>query len=76
MLPKAEVMKEILIPRIFSEIVRGEAFYISVPKMKTNLYTGVTLGCVITSYSIHYTKLYESLVLTGAGLPELGCAVS
>lgn len=45
MLPKAKVMKEILIPRIFSEIVKGEAFYISVPKMKTNLYTGVTLGC-------------------------------
>ncbi len=44
MLPKAEVMKEILIPRIFSEVVSGDAFYISVPKMKTNLYTGVTLG--------------------------------
>lgn len=44
MLPKAKVMKEIFIPRIFSEVVRGEAFYISVPKMKTNLYTGVTLG--------------------------------
>lgn len=44
MLPKAEVMKEIFIPRIFSEVVRGKAFYISVPKMKTNLYTGVTLG--------------------------------
>ncbi|MBU2511083.1 DUF362 domain-containing protein [bacterium] len=43
-LPKAKVMKEIYIPRIFSEVVRGEAFYISVPKMKTNLYTGVTLG--------------------------------
>lgn len=44
MLPKAKVMKEIFIPRIFSEVVRGEAYYISVPKMKTNLYTGVTLG--------------------------------
>ena len=44
MLPKAEVMKEILIPDLFDEIVRGEAFYISVPKMKTNIYTGVTLG--------------------------------
>ena len=44
LLPKAEIMKEIFIPRIFSEVVRGEAFYISVPKMKTNLYTGVTLG--------------------------------
>jgi len=54
MLPKAEVMKEILIPRIFSEIVRGEAFYISVPKMKTNLYTGVTLGCKNAMGTIPY----------------------
>lgn len=44
LLPKAQVMREIVIPRIFSEVVRGEAFYISMPKMKTNLYTGVTLG--------------------------------
>lgn len=44
MLPKAEVMKEVCIPRILSEVVRGDAYYISVPKMKTNLYTGVTLG--------------------------------
>lgn len=43
-LPKAQVMKDIRIPKIFSEVVRGEAFYISVPKLKTNLYTGVTLG--------------------------------
>ncbi len=44
MLPKAEVMKEILIPDTFDDIVKGKAFYISVPKMKTNIYTGVTLG--------------------------------
>ena len=44
LLPHARIMREIVIPRIFSEVVRGEAFYISVPKMKTNLYTGVTLG--------------------------------
>ncbi len=44
LLPKARVMRELVIPRIFSEVVRGEAFYISMPKMKTNLYTGVTLG--------------------------------
>lgn len=44
MLPKAEVMKEILIPQLFDEIVKGDAFYVSVPKMKTNIYTGVTLG--------------------------------
>ncbi len=43
-LPKARVMKECIVPKIFSEIARGDAFYISVPKMKTNLYTDVTLG--------------------------------
>ena len=43
-LPKASVQREILVPRIFSEVVRGEAAYVSVPKLKTNLYTGVTLG--------------------------------
>jgi hypothetical protein len=37
-------MREVYVPQIFSEVVRGEAFYISVPKLKTNLYTGVTLG--------------------------------
>ena len=42
--PKAEVQKEVFLPRILSEVVRGEALYVSVPKMKTNLYTGVTLG--------------------------------
>lgn len=44
LLPKARIMKEIVVPKLISEIVRGEAFYISIPKMKTNLYTGVTLG--------------------------------
>ena len=44
MLPKAEVMREVYLPDILDAVVRGEAFYISVPKMKTNLYTGVTLG--------------------------------
>jgi len=42
--PQARVQKEIIVPEIFSEVISGEAFYISVPKMKTNLYTGVTLG--------------------------------
>lgn len=44
MLPKAEVMKEVYIPEIFKEVVDGSAYYISVPKLKTNLYTQVTLG--------------------------------
>lgn len=44
LLPRARVMREAVIPRTFSQVVRGEAFYISMPKMKTNLYTGVTLG--------------------------------
>jgi len=43
-LPKAEVMKEVYLPKVLEQVVNGEAFYISVPKMKTNLYTGVTLG--------------------------------
>lgn len=44
MLPKAEVMKEVYIPQLFQEVVDGRAYYISVPKLKTNLYTQVTLG--------------------------------
>lgn len=44
MLPKAEVMKEVYIPELFDEVVKGSAYYISVPKLKTNLYTQVTLG--------------------------------
>jgi uncharacterized protein (DUF362 family) len=48
--PKAEVQKDVYIPRIFSEVVRGEALYVSVPKMKTNLYTGKSLWiCFICS---------------------------
>ncbi len=43
-LPKAEVMNEVYLPAILDRVVKGEAYYISVPKMKTNLYTGVTLG--------------------------------
>ena len=43
-LPRATVQREILVPRIFSRVVRGEAAYVSVPKLKTNLYTKVTLG--------------------------------
>lgn len=44
MLPKAEVMKEVYIPEIYKDILDGKACYISVPKLKTNIYTGVTLG--------------------------------
>ncbi len=42
--PKAEVQKEVFVPRIISEVIHGEMRYVSVPKMKTNLYTEVTLG--------------------------------
>ena len=42
--PKAEVQKEVFLPRIISHVVRGEMLYVSVPKTKTNLYTQVTLG--------------------------------
>lgn len=44
MLPKAEVMKEVLIPELYKDILSGKACYVSVPKLKTNIYTGVTLG--------------------------------
>lgn len=44
MLPKAEVMKEVYIPELYQEIVEGKSCYVSVPKLKTNIYTGVTLG--------------------------------
>lgn len=44
LLPKAEVMKEVYIPELFQEVVDKTAYYISVPKLKTNLYTQVTLG--------------------------------
>lgn len=44
LLPKAEVMKEVYIPEIYQDIVDGKACYVSVPKLKTNIYTGVTLG--------------------------------
>lgn len=43
-LPLAQVQREILIPELFDHVVKGEYAYISVPKLKTNLYTGVTLG--------------------------------
>ncbi len=43
-LPQAEVMNEVYLPEILGRVVDGDAYYISVPKMKTNLYTGVTLG--------------------------------
>jgi uncharacterized protein (DUF362 family) len=44
LLPQAQVMQEMIIPETFIPVVNGDAFYISIPKMKTNLYTGVTLG--------------------------------
>lgn len=42
--PKAEVGQEVYVPTIISEVIKGERLYVSVPKMKTNIYTGVTLG--------------------------------
>lgn len=44
LLPRASAQREILVPEAFAAVVRGEAAYVSVPKLKTNLYTGVTLG--------------------------------
>ncbi len=42
--PKAEVGQEVYVPKIISEVIKGERLYVSHPKMKTNIYTGVTLG--------------------------------
>lgn len=42
--PRAAVQKDVWLPRVMGEVVRGEALYVSVPKLKTNLYTEVTLG--------------------------------
>jgi uncharacterized protein (DUF362 family) len=44
LLPQAKVMQEMIVPRSFAPVISGDAFYISLPKMKTNLYSGVTLG--------------------------------
>jgi uncharacterized protein (DUF362 family) len=44
LVPGAGVQKMILVPEIFQEVIEGQAFYVSIPKLKTNLYTGVTLG--------------------------------
>jgi uncharacterized protein (DUF362 family) len=43
-LPQAAVQKEIIVPAILAEVVSEQAFFVSLPKLKTNLYTGVTLG--------------------------------
>jgi uncharacterized protein (DUF362 family) len=43
-LPRARVQKEVIVPEIIGEVLSREAFFVSVPKLKTNMYTGVTLG--------------------------------
>lgn len=42
--PKAECGQEVFVPEIIGEVVRGERLYVSHPKTKCNIYTGVTLG--------------------------------
>lgn len=42
--PKAECGQEVYVPKIIGEVVRGERLYVSHPKTKCNIYTGVTLG--------------------------------
>ena len=42
--PKAEVGQDVYVPESIGEVIRGERLYVSHPKMKTNIYTGVTLG--------------------------------
>ena len=42
--PKAEVGQDVYVPDIIGEVIRGERLYVSHPKTKCNIYTGVTLG--------------------------------
>ena len=35
-LPQASVQKEVIVPAIFAEVITGQAFFVSLPKMKTN----------------------------------------
>ena len=42
--PHAECGQEVFVPKSISEVIRGERLYVSHPKMKCNIYTGVTLG--------------------------------
>ena len=42
--PKAEVGQEVFVPNTLYEVIRGERLYVSCPKTKCNVYTGVTLG--------------------------------
>ena len=42
--PKAECGQEVYVPKSISEVIKGERLYVSHPKMKCNIYTGVTLG--------------------------------
>ncbi|HEY9086866.1 MAG TPA: DUF362 domain-containing protein [Anaerolineaceae bacterium] len=70
LLPKARVMREVVVPRLISAAVRGEAFFVSMPKLKTNLYTGVTLGFKnqmgVLSYNLrqrsHHHAINQKLV--------------
>lgn len=42
--PHAECGQEVYVPQIISEVIQGKRMYVSCPKMKCNIYTGVTLG--------------------------------
>ena len=53
-LPKAEVMREVYLPKILHPVICGGGVYVSVPKMKTNLYTKVTLGAKNSMGTIPY----------------------
>ncbi len=42
--PHAEVGQDVYVPNTLDEVISGERLYVSCPKMKCNVYTGVTLG--------------------------------
>ena len=62
------------VPSASCEVAGGESFYISVPKMKTNLYTEVTLGFKNAMGTIPYNLRQRnllSLVRRHVGVAEL-----
>ncbi len=43
--PRGKIHKEILLPALLEKVLQGGALFFSLPKMKTNLYTEISLGC-------------------------------
>ena len=72
-----EIANEVVLIDIKEGVAEGKALDIW-QKAPINMYdtrtVGVTNDYVITSYSIHYTKLYEILLRTRSGTKNTDCA--